>query len=92
MPKVFIQKMKAMNSKYDWIDELSSEVNEDDLTYFQMLTTAIYKSRQGSYYWWQKLIAEVEDDERTEEESINPQSYTQGAANRMTKKRIKRDG
>ena len=89
MHKVFIQKMKAMTSKTDWIDELDN--SEDDQTFFQYIQSSIYESKLGAEYWWPTIIAMVQDDKRTPEESVNPQSYTSGAANKMTKKRVKRE-
>ena len=86
MHKVFIQKMKAMTSKTDWIDELDN--SEDDQTFFQRLTSAIYKSRNGGSYWWPVLMAMVEDDELTDIES-GPMNATD--AKNLTSKRCKRD-
>lgn len=70
----------------DWIDELDNK--DDDLTYFEQLMKAMYRSRQGRNYWWPIILSKVEDDEMT---ALDNHMGSSSDANTLTKDRLKRE-
>lgn len=89
MVKEFIQKMNHLKMT-DWISELANE--EDDVSMFERLRKAVYKSRSmREHGWsatWEMIISRIENDEYSVEES-GPMSAKD--VNELINNRVKRE-